>query len=457
MPDAFTPFKVDLETESNRGFDTRQVHSGAKPDIATRARAVPIYSTASYVFTDSEHARRVCTNEEAGYVYTRISNPTVEVLEKRVAALEGGTAAVACASGQSAVFQAILCLVHTGQNIVASTNLYGGSYSLFKSILPRLGISVKWVRDDDPESYHQLIDDNTRLVFVETVGNPRISVPDLREIADIAHAHNLPFVVDNTFGAGGYWCPVIEHGVDIVVHSATKWLGGHGTTVGGIIVDSGKFDWASTGDKFPHLTRKSEGPMEFSYASNFGNIAFAIALRIEVVMEVGSVMNPFAAQQILLGIETLSLRCDRIAANALRAAEFLEKHPRVQWVSYPGLSRDKYHSVAKKYFRRGFGGVLSFGVKGGTTGSKAFVDALRLVSNMTNVGDCKTMATHPWSSTHSIMSEQDRMDAGITEDLIRLSVGTEDIIDIIEDLSRACAAIPEHCLQNGNGKVPDHV
>ncbi|KAB8209386.1 homocysteine synthase [Aspergillus parasiticus] len=386
MPDAFTPFKVDLETESNRGFDTRQVHSGAKPDIATRARAVPIYSTA----------------------------PTVEVLEKRVAALEGGTAAVACASGQSAVFQAILCLVHTGQNIVASTNLYGGSYSLFKSILPRLGISVKWVRDDDPESYHQLIDDNTRLVFVETVGNPRISVPDLREIADIAHAHNLPFVVDNTFGAGGYWCPVIEHGVDIVVHSATKWLGGHGTTVGGIIVDSGKFDWASTGDKFPHLTRKSEGPMEFSYASNFGNIAFAIALRIEVVMEVGSVMNPFAAQQILLGIETLSLRCDRIAANALRAAEFLEKHPRVQWVSYPGLSRD-------------------------------------------NVGDCKTMATHPWSSTHSIMSEQDRMDAGITEDLIRLSVGTEDIIDIIEDLSRACAAIPEHCLQNGNGKVPDHV
>ncbi|KAE8342152.1 hypothetical protein BDV24DRAFT_173988 [Aspergillus arachidicola] len=386
MPDAFTPFKVDLETESNRGFDTRQVHSGAKPDIATRARAVPIYSTA----------------------------PTVEVLEKRVAALEGGTAAVACASGQSAVFQAILCLVHTGQNIVASTNLYGGSYSLFKSILPRLGISVKWVRDDDPESYHKLIDDNTRLVFVETVGNPRISVPDLRAIADIAHAHNLPFVVDNTFGAGGYWCPVIEHGVDIVVHSATKWLGGHGTTVGGIIVDSGKFDWASTGDKFPHLTRKSEGPMEFSYASNFGNIAFAIALRIEVVMEVGSVMNPFAAQQILLGIETLSLRCDRIAANALRAAEFLEKHPRVQWVSYPGLSRD-------------------------------------------NVGDCKTMATHPWSSTHSIMSEQDRMDAGITEDLIRLSVGTEDIIDIIEDLSRACAAIPEHCLQNGDGKVPDHV
>ncbi|KAE8313516.1 homocysteine synthase [Aspergillus transmontanensis] len=386
MPDAFTPFKVDLETESNRGFDTRQVHSGAKPDIATRARAVPIYSTA----------------------------PTVEVLEKRVAALEGGTAAVACASGQSAVFQAILCLVHTGQNIVASTNLYGGSYSLFKSILPRLGISVKWVRDDDPESYHQLIDDNTRLVFVETVGNPRISVPDLRAIADIAHTHSLPFVVDNTFGAGGYWCPVIEHGVDIVVHSATKWLGGHGTTVGGIIVDSGKFDWASTGDKFPHLTRKSEGPMEFSYANNFGNIAFAIALRIEVVMEVGSVMNPFAAQQILLGIETLSLRCDRIAANALRAAEFLEKHPRVQWVSYPGLSRD-------------------------------------------NVGDCKTMATHPWSSTHSIMSEQDRMDAGITEDLIRLSVGTEDIIDIIEDLSRACAAIPEHCLQNENGKVPDHV
>lgn len=264
--------------------------------------------------------------------------PTVEVLEKRVAALEGGSAAVACASGQSAVFQAILCLTHTGDNIVASTNLYGGSYSLFKTLLPRMGISVRWVGTDDPAVYGSLIDERTKLVFVETVGNPRISVPDLRSIADIAHAHNVPLVVDNTFGAGGYWCPVIEHGADIVVHSATKWLGGHGTTVGGIVVDSGNFDWSKSGDKFRHLNKSGDGPMDFSYASAFGNVAFALALRIEVVMEVGSVLNPFAAQQILLGLETLSLRCDRIASNTLHVAEFLDQHARIAWVSYPGKS-----------------------------------------------------------------------------------------------------------------------
>ena len=265
-----------------------------------------------------------------------LPQPTVEVLEKRVAALEGGSAAVACASGQSGVFQAILCLTHSGDNIVASTNLYGGTYSMFKHLLPRMGITVRWVNSDDPESYRPLIDDRTKIVFVETVGNPRISIPDLSAIADIAHENRVPFVVDNTFGAGGFWCPAIEHGADIVVHSATKWLGGHGTTVGGIIVDSGRFDWSKAKDRFPHLNQSTNGPMDFSYANNFGNFAFAMALRIEVVMEVGSVMNPFAAQQILLGIETLSLRCDRIAANALQTAQFLAQHPRIAWVSYPG-------------------------------------------------------------------------------------------------------------------------
>ncbi|PLN86875.1 homocysteine synthase [Aspergillus taichungensis] len=361
MADPFSPFKVDLPLESQRGFNTRQIHSGAVPDPATKARAVPIYSTA----------------------------PTVEVLEKRVAALEGGTAAVACASGQSGVFQTVLCLAHAGDNIISSINLYGGTYSLFKCILPRLGISVKWVQDSDPESYRKQIDDHTKLVFVETVGNPRISIPDLRAIADIAHDNKLPFAVDNTFGAGGFWCPAIEHGADIVIHSATKWLGGHGTTVGGIIVDSGRFDWSES-DKFPHLTKTSEGPMAFSYASAFGNVAFALALRIEVVMEVGAVMNPFAAHQILVGIETLSLRCERIASNSMRIAEFLSDHPLTGWISYP---------------------------------------------------DCKTMATHPWGSTHSIMTEEDRLSAGVTEDLIRLSVGTEDVEDIIADLSRAFDAI----------------
>lgn len=314
-----------------------------------------------------------------------IFQPTVEVLEKRVAALEGGTAAVACASGQSAVFQTIICLAHAGDNIVASTNLYGGSYSLFKTLLPRLGITVRWVHDvDDLESYRRSFDERTKAVFVETIGNPRISIPDVQALADIAHAAHVPFVVDNTFGAGGYWCPVIEHGADIVVHSATKWLGGHGTTLGGVIVDSGRFDWLGASDKFPHLTQtNAENPMEFSFARNFGNVAFAIALRVEIVMEIGAVLNPFAAQQILLGMETLSLRCDRIAANALQAAEFLAQNPRTQWISYPGLPTDKYHERGKKYLRRGFGGVLSFGVKGGNAASEAFVDALRLISNMT--------------------------------------------------------------------------
>ncbi|KAL5041784.1 hypothetical protein BDW71DRAFT_217426 [Aspergillus fruticulosus] len=452
MSDPFAPFKVDVAIESQRAFSTRQIHSGAKPDPTTKARAVPIYATASYVFTDSEHARRVCSNEEAGYVYSRISNPTVEVLEKRVAALEGGSAAVACASGQAAVFQTVLSLAHTGDNVVSSTNVYGGTYSLFKSVLPRIGITVKWIHDDDPDSYRRLIDDRTKLIFVETVGNPRVSIPDITAIANIAHEHGLPLVVDNTFGAGGFWCPVIEHGVDIVIHSATKWLGGHGTTVGGVIVDSGRFDWTAS-DRFPHLTKKSDGPMDFSYASAFGNCAFALALRIEVIMEVGGVMNPFAAHQILLGIETLSLRCERIASNALQIAQFLSDHPLVNWVSYPGLPGDKYHARAIKYLRRGFGGVLAFGVKGGNVGSCAFVDALKLVSYMTNVGDCKTMATHPWSSTHSIMSEQDRLDAGVTEDLIRLSVGTEAIEDIIDDLSGAFNAIPPDTLSTMDGTV----
>lgn len=287
--------------------------------------------------------------------------PTVEVLEKRVAALEGGVAAVATASGQSAIFQTVLCLTHSGDNIVASVNLYGGTYSMFKTLLPRMGISVRWVSDDNPESYRALIDDRTKMVLVETVGNPRISVPDLRAIADIAHENLVPLVVsltithfvagtftdsfilqvDNTFGAGGYWCPVIEHGADIAVHSATKWLGGHGTTVGGVIVDSGRFDWVKAASRFPHLNAVSDGPLDFSYATAFGNIAFAVALRIEVVMEVGSVMNPFAAQQILLGIETLSLRCDRIASNALQIAEFLFEHPKIAWICYPG----KHHCL----------------------------------------------------------------------------------------------------------------
>ncbi|OAA35822.1 O-acetylhomoserine/O-acetylserine sulfhydrylase [Beauveria brongniartii RCEF 3172] len=437
----FDGFKVDAAAEAKRSFDTRQIHAGATPDPTTKARGVPIYATASYVFTDSRHARRVCNNEEDGYVYSRIANPTVEVLEKRVASLEGGSAAVACASGQSAVFQTILCLAGTGENIVSSTSLYGGTYSLFKSLLPRLGIIVQWVQDDDPESFLALINDKTRLCYAETVGNPKISIPDLTAIADIAHSHGIPFVVDNTFGAGGFWCPVIQHGVDIAIHSATKWLGGHGTTLGGIVVDSGRFEWEASGDKFPVLTTPFDGPIKTSYALGFGNFAFAMALRIEGVMKMGGVMNPFAAHQLLIGIETLSLRCERIAANALQVAQVLATSPFVHWVSYPGLKKYPYYNRAQKYLRHGYGGVLSFGLKGGLEASERFMDALELISNMTNVGDCKTMATHPWSSTHSIMSEPDRLNAGITQDLIRLSVGAEDIRDILEEIHQSFAAV----------------
>ncbi|ATY60305.1 O-acetylhomoserine O-acetylserine sulfhydrylase [Cordyceps militaris] len=436
MANTFVHFKLDVDKESRRRFSTRQVHAGATPDPNTKARAVPIYATASYVFTNSEHARRVCSNEEAGYVYSRIANPTVEVLEKRVASLEGGTAAVACASGQAAAFQTILCLASSGENIVSSTNLYGGTYSMFKTLLPRIGIFVRWVNDDDPSSFQALTDEKTKLYYLETVGNPRISVPDMAAIAELAHAHTIPFVVDNTFGAGGFWCPVIDYGADIVIHSATKWLGGHGTTVGGVVVDSGRFDWSKTGGKFPVLTHPAGSTVEVSYATAYGDCAFALAVRIEGVMKVGGVMNPFAAQQILLGIETLSLRCERIGANALRVATYLSSSPKID--------------MATKYMRRGYGGVLSFGLRGGTTASRHFVDALDLISNMTNVGDCKTMATHPWSSTHSLLSEKDRIDAGVTEDLIRLSIGTEDCDDILADIRTAFEAIPQTAAAGGS-------
>ncbi|KAM5478034.1 Homocysteine/cysteine synthase [Microsporum canis] len=370
-------------------------------------------------------------------VYSKIANPTVEVFERRAAALEGGSAAVATASGQSAVFQTILNLAGSGDNIISSVNLYGGSYSMFKTLLPRLGIEVRWATSEKPEEITGLIDEKTKMVFVETIGNPRCSVPDLRRISDIAHLQGVPLVVDNTFGACGAFCQVIDHGADIVVHSATKWMGGHGTTVGGVIIDSGRFNWGQSATLFPHLAEKS-GPLNFAYYEAFGNCAFAVALRINVVMEVGSVLGPFAAQQLLLGLETLSLRCERIGSNTLKIARFLESDPRIGWVNYPGLERNEYHELAKKYLTGGFGGVLSFGVKGGTRATEILID---------HVDDSKTMMTHPWGSTHVIMSEKDRVGAGITEDLLRLSVGTEDVEDLIHDFDQALAS-PDLPLEN---------
>ncbi|CAK7198963.1 Homocysteine/cysteine synthase [Sporothrix eucalyptigena] len=419
-------------------FETLQLHAGQEPDPATNSRAVPIYATTSFVFNDSAHGARLFGLKEFGNIYSRIMNPTVDVFEKRIAALEGGVAAVAASSGQAAQFLAISALAHSGDNIVATSNLYGGTYNQFKVAFGRLGIQTKFVSGDKPEELAAAIDDKTKAVYIESIGNPRYNVPDFEKIAELAHAKGVPVVVDNTFGAGGYFVRPIDHGADIVVHSATKWIGGHGTTIGGVVVDSGKFDWGKHGARFPQFVEPSEGYHGLKFWDTFGPISFAIRVRVELLRDFGPSLNPFAAQQLLLGLETLSLRAERHAFNAQTLAEYLEKSPYVSWVSYPGLASHPSHELAKKYLKRGNGGVLSFGVK--TSAAKdgsAVVDNLKLVSNLANVGDSKTLAIHPWTTTHEQLSEKERIDSGVTEDLIRISVGTEHIDDIIADFEQA--------------------
>ena len=383
-------------------------------------------------------------------------NPTVDVFEKRIAALEGGVAAVAASSGQAAQFMTMAALAHTGDNIVSTSNLYGGTYNQFKVALPRMGITTKFVKGDKVEEFEKLIDDKTKCVYLESIGNPRYNVPDFEKIVDVAHKHGVPVVVDNTFGAGGYFCRPIEHGADIVVHSATKWIGGHGTTIGGIVVDSGKFDWGKNAKRFPQFNDPSEGYHGLKFWDTFGPITFAIRLRVEILRDLGMALNPFAAQQLLLGIETLSLRSERHAYNALKLAQWLQDNDRVSWVSYPGLESHQSHKLAKKYLPRGFGGVLSFGVKGGQEAGSQVVDGFKLISNLAkyavrsfvivpslschSVGDSKTLAIHPWSTTHEQLSDQEKTDSGVTEDLIRISVGTEHIDDIIADFEQSFAA-----------------
>ncbi len=370
--------------------------------------------------------------------------PTVDVFEKRIAALEGGVAAVAAASGQAAQFLAIAALAHAGDNIVSTSNLYGGTYNQFKVAFARLGIQTKFINGDDAEALAAAIDDKTKAVYVESIGNPRYNVPDLEKIAELAHAKGVPVVVDNTFGAGGYFVRPIDHGADIVVHSATKWIGGHGTTIGGVVVDSGKFDWGKHSARFPQFVEPSEGYHGLKFWETFGPISFAIRVRVELLRDFGPALNPFAAQQLLIGIETLSLRAERHAQNAQALAEYLEKSPSVAWVSYPGLASHPSHVIAQKYLKRGYGGVLSFGVKAGTgASSSAVVDNLKLVSNLANVGDSKTLAIHPWTTTHEQLSEEERVTSGVTEDLIRISVGTEHIDDIIADFEQAFKAAAE--------------
>jgi O-acetylhomoserine (thiol)-lyase len=428
---------------SNYRFETLQVHAGQEPAPGTNARAVPIYQTTSFTFDDSAHGARLFGLEEFGNIYTRIMNPTSDVFEQRVAALEGGVAALATASGQAAQFLTISTLAEAGDNIVSTSYLYGGTYNQFKVTLPRLGIDVRFVDGDKPDDIAALIDDNTKAVYVETIGNPRFNVPDLPAIAEAAHAAGVPLVVDNTFGAAGYLCRPIEHGADIVVQSATKWIGGHGTSIGGVIVDSGNFNWSN--GRFPTFTEPSPGYHGLKFAEvfgpdgPFGNIAFIIRARVEGLRDFGPALSPFNSFLFLQGLETLSLRVQRHVDNAQELATWLASHPSVAWVSYPGLESHPYHETATRILRNGYGAVLAFGIKGGLTAGQRFIDSVELASHLANVGDAKTLVIHPASTTHQQLSAEEQETAGVTSDLIRVSVGIEHIDDIKEDFEAAFA------------------
>jgi len=426
-------------------FETQQLHAGQEPDPTTNARAVPIYQTTSYNFKNAEHAASLFGLQEFGNIYTRIMNPTTDVFEKRVAALEGGVAGLATASGQAAQLLAVTTIAQAGENIVSTSLLYGGTYNQFKVTLPRLGINVKFVEGDDPAEFEKLIDPKTKALYLETIGNPRLNVPDLKAIAEVAHRHGIPLIVDNTFGAAGFLVRPIEHGADIVVASATKWIGGHGTSIGGIIVDSGNFDWGN--GNFPIFTEPSPGyhglnfNEVFGKGSQFGNIAFIIRARVEGLRDLGPALSPFNAFLFLQGLETLSLRIERHNSNALKLAEWLEANPNVEWVWYPGLKSHPYNESAKKYLRKGFfGSILSFGIKGGAEAGKAFIDNVKLSSLLANVGDAKTLVIHPSSTTHQQLAENEQKDAGVLPEQVRVSVGIEHIDDIIEDFDIAIKA-----------------
>ncbi|MBD2079714.1 O-acetylhomoserine aminocarboxypropyltransferase/cysteine synthase [Leptolyngbya sp. FACHB-17] len=422
-------------------FETLQVHAGQEPAPGTNARAVPIYQTTSYVLDDADHGARLFALQEFGNIYTRIMNPTTDVFEKRIAALEGGVAALATSSGQAAQLLAISMIAQAGDNIVSTSYLYGGTYNQFKVTLPRLGINVKFVDGDDAESFRSAIDHRTKALYVETIGNPQFNVPDFAALAHIAHENGIPLIVDNTFGAGGYLARPIEYGADIVVESATKWIGGHGTSIGGVIVDSGKFDWGN--GKFPLFTEPAPGYHGLNFndvfgtQSQFGNIAFIIRARVEGLRDLGACLSPFNAFLLLQGLETLSLRVQRHVDNALELAQWLKQHPKVEWVNYLGLPEHPYHDRAKKYLKHGFGGVLNFGIKGGIEAGRSFISHVKLASHLANVGDAKTLVIHPASTTHQQLTLMEQQSAGVTPDLIRVSVGIEHIEDIKADFEQA--------------------
>jgi O-acetylhomoserine (thiol)-lyase len=426
-------------------FETLQVHAGQEPAPGTHARAVPIYQTTSYTFESTEHGAKLFALQQFGNIYTRLMNPTTDVFEQRVAALEGGVAGLATASGHAAQFLAITNIAQAGDNIVSSSRLYGGTYNQFKVTLPRLGIGVKLVDSVEAADLAKAIDGKTKALYVETIGNPGFDVPDLPGLARLAHDSKIPLLVDNTFAAAGYLCRPIEHGADVVVQSATKWIGGHGTSIGGVIVDSGKFDWGASG-RFPLFTEPSPGYHGlvfndvFGPKGPFGNIQFIIRARVEGLRDQGPALSPFNSFLFLQGLETLSLRVQRHCDNTLALAQWLEKHPRVAWVKYPGLPSHPHHERARKLLRNGFGGVLTFGIKGGFEAGKKFIDSVQLASHLANVGDAKTLVIHPPSTTHSQLSEAEQRSAGVTPDQVRVSVGLEHIDDVREDFEAAFAA-----------------
>lgn len=427
-------------------FETLQLHAGQEEvEGTTRSRAVPIYQTTSYTFKDSEHGANLFALKEFGNIYTRIMNPTNDVFEKRVAALEGGVAALAVGSGQAAQFIALSNILGAGDNLVSSANLYGGTYNQFKVNFKRLGIEARFVKDESPAAYAKLIDENTKALYLETIGNPSFNVADFEGIAKVAREHNIPLVVDNTFGAAGYLFRPLEHGANIVVQSATKWIGGHGTSIGGVIVDGGNFNWGN--GKFPQFTEPSEGyhGLKFweVFGANgpFGNIAFIIRARVEGLRDFGPALSPFNAFLLLQGLETLSLRVQRTVDNALALAKWLEKHPKVEQVNYPGLESHPAHANAKKYLRNGFGGVFSFTIKGGKDNATRFVDSLELVSHLANVGDAKTLIIQPSATTHQQLSDEEQRTAGVLPTLLRVSAGIEHIDDIKADFEQAFAKI----------------
>jgi O-acetylhomoserine/O-acetylserine sulfhydrylase len=440
----FLKFKTIIM--SNYKFETLQLHAGQEVDPLTKSRAVPIYQTTSYVFNDTTHAANLFGLKEFGNIYTRIMNPTNDVFEKRIAALEGGVAALATASGQAAQFLALSNILQQGDNFVSTSFLYGGTYNQFKVQFKRLGIEARFADGDSPEAFEKLIDNNTKAIYLETIGNPELNIPDFEAIAVVAKKYDLPVIVDNTFGAGGYLFRPLEHGANIVVESATKWIGGHGTSVGGVIVDGGNYNWGN--GKFPQFSEPSEGYHGLVFADVFGvnnplglpNIAFIIRARVEGLRDYGASQSPFNSFLLLQGLETLSLRLERANSNGQKLAEYLQQHPQVEKVNYAGLPSSKYYALAQKYLKKGAGGMLSIEIKGGKEAAAKFINALQLVSHVANVGDSKTLAIHPASTTHEQLDAAAQLRSGVTAGLVRISTGIEHIDDIIADFEQALKA-----------------